>query len=158
MREIRRKDKIWNEAEALQLLTSGEYGFLAMVNVDGGGYGLPFSYVWDGKQAIYFHCALEGHKIDNLGQENRVTFMVVGATQVLPDKFSTAYQSVMVFGNISQEVPEEERREALRLLVNKYSPDYKETGENYIQGSFHKTAILKLNIGYITAKSRAMHP
>lgn len=157
MREIRRKDKIMNEEEAFRLLASGEYGFLAMVNVDGGGYGIPFSYVWDKDQAIYFHGAWEGHKLDNLAKENRVTFTVVGATQVLPGKFTTAYQSVMTFGRITMDLSDEERNEALRLLVGKYSPGSVESGEKYIQASSHKTAVLRLDIDHITAKARPAH-
>ncbi|MCD7976950.1 MAG: pyridoxamine 5'-phosphate oxidase family protein [Tannerellaceae bacterium] len=154
MREIRRKDRMMDPEEAYSLLLSGEYGFLAMVNADGGGYGIPFSYVWDGKQTIYFHCAPEGHKLENLAKENRVTFTVVGATQLLPEKFATAYQSVMAFGEITRELPEEEGKTALRLLVEKYSPDHKQSGEKYIQGAFHKTVILKMHIHHITGKKK----
>ncbi len=47
---------------------------------------------------IYFHCAPEGHKLENLSGNNKVSFCVVGKTQVLPDKFATNYESVIVFG------------------------------------------------------------
>lgn len=59
MREIRRKDRILDELRARELLVEGEYGFGAMVNVDGGGYGLPLNYAVEG-DAIYFHCVPEG--------------------------------------------------------------------------------------------------
>lgn len=153
-RDIRRKDRVLEEEEAWLLLETGEYGFLAMVNIDGGGYGLPFSYVWDRDKYIYFHCAPEGHKLDNLSAENRVTFTVVGATKVLPAKFSTAYQSVMAFGKIHLELPEDERVYALRLLVEKYSPGFEIAAEKYIKGSFDRTAIFRLEIEKITAKGR----
>ena len=47
-RAIRRKDRVWDEAAARELLDRGEYGFLAMCGVGGYGYGLPMSYVADG--------------------------------------------------------------------------------------------------------------
>ena len=62
-RAIRRKDRVWDEAAARELLDRGEYGFLAMCGVGGYGYGLPMSYVADGDR-IYFHCAPEGEKLD----------------------------------------------------------------------------------------------
>ena len=42
-RAIRRKDRVWDEAAARELLDRGEYGFLAMCGVGGYGYGLPMS-------------------------------------------------------------------------------------------------------------------
>lgn len=153
MREIRRKDRILNELRGNELLAEGEYGFLAMVNIDGGGYGLPLSYAVNGK-AIYFHCAPEGHKLMNLDAENRVTFTVVGHTKVIPNQFSTAYECVMVFGRIERALPEVERLQALRLLVAKYSAGYEEIAEKYIKGSFARTEILKLNIERISAKAK----
>lgn len=62
MREIRRKDRVLNELRAKELLAEGEFGFLAMVNADGGGYGVPLSYAVE-EGVIYFHCAPEGHKL-----------------------------------------------------------------------------------------------
>ena len=51
-RAIRRKDRVWDEAAARELLDRGEYGFLAMCGVGGYGYGLPMSYVAIGSISI----------------------------------------------------------------------------------------------------------
>ncbi len=45
-REIRRQDRLWDEAMAKDLLESGEFGFLAMCAPEGYGYGIPMSYVY----------------------------------------------------------------------------------------------------------------
>lgn len=155
MREIRRKDRVLDELRAKELLAEGEYGFLAMVNADGGGYGVPLSYaVAEGEEAIYFHCAPEGHKLINLDVDNRVTFTVVGHTQVIPGQFTTAYECVMAFGRIERRLPETDRLRALRLLVAKYSAGFEEIAEKYIKGSFARTEILKLNVEHISAKAK----
>lgn len=78
----------------------------------------------------------------------------MGKTQVIPGKFTTAYESVLAFGSMQTELPEEERRQALRLLVEKYAPDYREIGEKYIEKSFHRTQILRLDIETVTAKCK----
>ena len=152
-REIRRKDRIWETTEAVRLLEEGEYGFLSMQGTDGYGYGIPISFVKEGEH-LYFHCAPEGYKLECLRQSPKVSFCVVGATQVIPQKFTTAYESVLAFGSMQTELPEEERRHALRLLTDKYCPDYREIGEKYIEKSFHRTRILRLDIETVTAKSK----
>lgn len=153
MREIRRKDRVLDEVRAYELLAEGEYGFLAMVNADGGGYGVPMSYVLSG-DVIYFHCAPEGHKLVNLDRENRVSFAVVGGTKVIPGQLTTGYECVMVFGRVERALPAAERLQALRLLVAKYSTGYEEVAEKYIKGSFARTEILKLKIEHVSGKSK----
>ena len=46
------------------------------------------------------------------------------------------------------------RLEALRLLAAKYSPDYRETAEKYIAGSFGRTEVLRLDIEHVTGKGK----
>ena len=61
--QVRRQDRLMDEAAARRLLKEGEYGILSMQSEDGGGYGIPVSYVWDGGDLIYIHCAPEGRKL-----------------------------------------------------------------------------------------------
>ena len=56
---VRRQDRLLNEERALQLIRDSEYGVLSMVADDGGAYGLPLNYVWDGEHSLYIHCAPE---------------------------------------------------------------------------------------------------
>lgn len=152
-REVRRKDRILDDSGALELLETGEYGFLSMVGTDGFGYGIPISYVRDGEK-IYFHCAPEGYKLECIRENPKVSFCVVGKIRVMPSQFTTAYESALVFGTMHQNLPEEERRHALRLLVKKYSAGFEEIGEKYISKSFHRTNILRLDIEHITGKCK----
>ena len=155
-RDIRLKDRLLDNEQMLQLLKTGEYGFLAICGINGYGYGIPVNYVLEGN-AIYFHCAVEGFKLESIRQNNRVSFCVVGRTQLLPRQFSTAYESAIVFGRMVYDLPEEERHKALNLLVAKYSPDFADVSEMYISKSFHRTGILRLNIEHISGKSRKIN-
>lgn len=152
-REIRRKDRILDESSAWNLLRNNEYGFLAMCGANGYGYSVPLNYVLDNDR-LYFHCAPEGFKLDSLAENNKVSFTVVGRTNVVPGKFTTEYESTLVFGKIEMDLPEEERRYALGLILDKYSPEFKKTGMVYIEQSFHRTNILRLNIEHISGKCR----
>lgn len=156
-RAIRRKDRVWDEAAARELLDRGEYGFLAMCGVGGYGYGLPMSYVADGDR-IYFHCAPEGEKLDAIRENDRVSFCVVDRTRVIPRQFSTAYESVHLFGRIVVVGADEERLHALRLLIRKYSPEYAEIGEKYIAASFRRTVVLRLDIEHLAGKCKRIPP
>lgn len=143
---VRRQDRLLSEEMALELLKSGEYGVLSMVDLEGKAYGLPFSFAWDSKHSIYLHCALEGKKIECLKRNHNVSFCVVGATKVIQDKFTTEYQSIVLECVASIGLDAEERMHALMHLVEKYSPDFKQKGENYAKGSFERTEIIKLEI------------
>lgn len=156
-RAIRRKDRVWDEAAARELLDRGEYGFLAMCGVGAYGYGLPMSYVADGDR-IYFHCAPEGEKLDAIRENDRVSFCVVDRTRVIPRQFSTAYESVHLFGRIVVVGADEERLHALRLLIRKYSPEYAEIGEKYIAASFRRTVVLRFDIEHLAGKCKRIPP
>ena len=151
--DVRRKDRILENELAAQLLEKGEYGFLAMEGVNGYGYGIPINYVKEG-DSIYFHCAPEGYKLECLRKNPNVSFTVVGQTEVIPRQFSTAYESVIVFGTMSLDLLEDERRKALRLLARKYSPQFEEIGEKYIEKSFHRTNVLRLDIVHLSGKCK----
>ena len=152
-RDMRLKDRMLDGERTLQLLKTGEYGFLAICGVNGYGYGIPMNYAFEGK-TVYFHCAVEGFKLENIRQNNRVSFCVVGRTQPLPRQFSTAYESAIVYGRIAYDLSEDERHKALNLLVAKYSPDFANISETYIGKLFHRTQILRLDIEYLSGKSR----
>ncbi len=151
-RKIRRADRAIPDSEAQEILQAGEYGVLSTVSLDGQPYGVPVSYSYTG-EVIYFHCALEGHKLENLSSNNRVSCCVVGRTQVLPDKFATNYESVIVFGK-AFEVTGAEKQTGLVEILKKYSPGYIEKGLRYIDGDGHKARVYKIVVESMSGKSR----
>lgn len=156
-KEVRRQDRIFSEEEARQLLRNGEYGVLSMVDGTNGeavAYGVPVSYVWDGEDAVYIHCAKEGRKLRCLAGNASVSFCVVGQTRVIPDKFTTAYQSIVLACRAATNLPEEERRKALQMILDKYSSDYTEIGRKYAERSFPRTEVIKLTIDKWSGKSK----
>lgn len=151
--EVRRKDRMLDNDASRELLEKGEYGILSMCTPEGYGYGIPLNYILEG-DSLYFHGAPEGYKLDVIRANGRVSFCVVGDTQVIPDKFTTNYASVLVFGHITIVEEDEERLHALRLLVGKYSADFQDISEKYIAGSFGRTAILRLDIEHLSGKTK----
>ena len=152
MRNVRRKDREIEPHEALELLSNCEYGVLSTVGKDGQPYGVPVSYAYKDNR-LYFHCALDGHKIENIENNPKVSFCVVGDTKVLPDKFATEYESAVVFG-IASELHGVERNNALLWLLEKYSPAFIEEGKIYIDQKDNATKVIKIVIGHMSGKAR----
>jgi nitroimidazol reductase NimA-like FMN-containing flavoprotein (pyridoxamine 5'-phosphate oxidase superfamily) len=151
-RKIRRTDRAISENEAKRILEKGEFGVLSTVSLDGQPYGVPISYSYTG-DVIYFHCAIEGHKLENLRNDNRVSFCVVGKTEILPEKFSTSYESAIVFGK-AFELPDDEKHKGLLEIVKKYSSEFINEGLQYIENAANKARVYKIVIESITGKSR----
>ncbi|EOA56171.1 nitroimidazol reductase NimA-like FMN-containing flavoprotein (pyridoxamine 5'-phosphate oxidase superfamily) [Parabacteroides sp. PF5-5] len=154
---VRRQDRLLDESGSIELLRTGEYGVLSMVeSVDKeiGGYGIPLNYVWDGNHSIYFHCAPEGYKLDCLKENPKVSFSVIGHTKVISHKFTTAYESIVVRGIVFMELTEKECMKALLLILDKYSPNNKEIGMKYAEKSFHRTNIIRLDIIEVSGKTK----
>lgn len=149
--EIRRKDRAVDENAALEILKSGSFGVLSTIGADGYPYGVPVNYAYDDGK-IYFHCAKNvGHKQDNLRFSGKVSFTVVTKSDVISEKFTTGYESAIAFGYASKTVTEKDK--ALRLLVQKYSPEFAEDGENHIKGAFERTDVFMIEIEKLTAKA-----
>lgn len=155
--EVRRQDRLLDEERAVEIIRNGEYGVLSMVGEDGTeAYGIPVNYVWDGNGAIYLHCAPEGRKLRCIEKHAHVSFCIVGTTNVVPNKFTTAYESVVLECAARRGLPEAERMEALRLLLLKYSPNDIGTGLKYAEKSFHRTEIIKLSVIRVSGKCKKM--
>jgi nitroimidazol reductase NimA-like FMN-containing flavoprotein (pyridoxamine 5'-phosphate oxidase superfamily) len=149
---MRRRDRLITAAETFSILENGEYGVLSTVSSNDEPYGLPINYcLIDG--CVYFHCALEGRKIDNIKNNPRVSFCVVGKTEVLPDKFGTKYESCIVQG-VASESFGEEKQLALEALIHKYSKDFVPDGLKYIGKLKDKTRVFKIPIESISGKAR----
>lgn len=150
---IRRGDRQINRDEALAILDHAEYGVLSMVGEDGLPYGIPINFARDG-DLLVFHCAPEGRKLDCLRFRGRASFCAVGRTQVLPGKFTTEYESVLVEGPVV--IVEDDRRktEDLMILCRKFAPEHLAAAVKAIEKSLHRTGIFEMKIERISGKAK----
>jgi uncharacterized protein len=73
---MRRKQcQIQSREEMEKILVRSRIGRLATLGSDGFPYITPLNYVWY-NGAVYFHCAHQGEKIDNIKRDARVCFEV----------------------------------------------------------------------------------
>lgn len=154
---VRRQDRLLDEERAMRLLRDGEWATMAMYDTARREpYAIPVSYAWDGENSLYIHCAPHGRKLDVIASCRMVSVVVVGQTNVLSDKFTTEYDSLVLECEAQMGLDENERMKALELMLDKYSPADKVTGMKYAQASFSRTEIIRLDIGNWSGKSKSM--
>ena len=152
-REMRRSERAKTYEENVQILEECTNGILSVIGDDGYPYGVPVSYVYsDGK--IYFHCAVEGHKLDAIKAEPKVSFTVVGADNINAEKFTTSYKSVICFGTATL-LEGDNKQKAMELIVEKYSAEFKEKGLEMIVNKWERTAVVCIEIEHMTGKGMA---
>lgn len=153
MRKIERQ---LPENEVLEILKNNEYGILSLVTADGVPYGVPMSYAYNDNK-LYFHHTNESPSLlnDCIKNCNKACFTVVGNTELLPQKFSTIYESVIAFGEIKMC---ENPVDGLMQLVKALSPEYAEAGLKYARADAHKVNVFYLEISSVTGKARKKKP
>lgn len=154
---MRRRSRELSKEDAFTLLKNGEYGILSTTDSENQPYGTPLSYVVDETdQTIYFHSALKGAKVNNMRQNEKVCFTVVGKTEPSFDdnEFSTYYESVMAFGTVYEVLEEKEKIKALEILCLKYFPALAHEISAEIDRELRITGIWALSISHLSGKAK----
>lgn len=146
-REIRKEKQLLSMEQNISILEKSTSGVLAVLGDEGYPYTVPLSHVYHDSK-IYFHCALEGHKIDAIRNHDKVSFCVIDADDVCPEKLTTLFRSVVVFGRARMLEEEQEKRVALRALMEKFSPERKECAEQPLD----HVGVIELTIEHMTGK------
>ena len=150
-RGMRRCKQLLSNEAAVEILERNTGGTLALLGDEGYPYAVPLSYVYaDGK--IYFHSAKAGHKIDAIKNCEKASFCVIDQDQIVPEKYTTYFRSVIAFGKMRLVEGEEEMRRIATVLAMKYSAEFAEGIPAEIDDCIKSMAILELSIDHMTAK------
>ncbi|MBQ6413589.1 MAG: pyridoxamine 5'-phosphate oxidase family protein [Ruminococcus sp.] len=149
-RDMRRFKQQLSAKECEQILREGKRGVLALSGDEGYPYAVPMDYVYD-SGCLYFHSALQGHKIDAIRSCDKASFNVLSEPQAADDGWSYFFDSVTLFGRVRVITDEAQRTDKLRLLGNKYFPS-EEMTESDIQKNAARCAVLELKIEHMTGK------
>lgn len=151
-REMRRFRQQLPKEECETVLGRGSSGVLAVTGDGGRPYAVPLSYVYTGDKLL-FHCATSGHKLDALRKEPRASFCVIDRDQVIPEKYTTAYRSVIAFGTVRIVEDKGELRTAAEKLGRKYYPNgTAEELEREISQFLGQLCILEMTVEHMTGK------
>ena len=150
-RKMRRNKQLLPDELAEQILINGRTGILGVSGDDGYPYTVPLNYVYENR-TIYFHCAKAGHKLDAIRNNNKVSFCVIDKEDIISERFTTYFRSVIAFGKAAEVVEDSEKLRIMRLLNNKYAPCLDEAGESEIKREWSILCVISINVEHLTGK------
>lgn len=153
-RILRKAHRLLDEKDAYQYLTEAPFGVLSTLSVDNGyPYATAVNHVViDGD--IYFHSALDGHKIDNIETNNLVSFFVILDATVNQTAYTTNFKSVHVFGKASVVTDKKERFNILMKIAKKFTGEAFRDASKHINEGLDQTKVIKIEIDHISGKYR----
>jgi nitroimidazol reductase NimA-like FMN-containing flavoprotein (pyridoxamine 5'-phosphate oxidase superfamily) len=149
---MRRQERELSEEEAREILGRADHGVLATVGEDGWPYAVPLNHVLLGN-VLYIHSASEGHKLDNIAHEQRVSYCAVASAKVMPEMLSTLYESAVVFGHAAVVAEDEEKRAALKALLARFRGDSPAEADDALRNCGTDPVIIRIEIARITGKA-----
>lgn len=151
-RPMRRSKQALPEAWCKDALRAASNGVLAVCGDDGYPYAVPLSFVFDGKDKLYFHCATAGHKLDAIRSVPKASFCVTVQDAVHPAEFTTYYKSVIAFGKARVLQNWESEKNALILLSEKYGMFDRDAIFSEIERFRESVCIVEFTIEHLTGK------
>ena len=150
-KQMRRIKQQLSEKECIDILQRQNVGTLALAENGDYPYAVPLNYVYyNGK--IYFHCAITGHKLDIIEKQNKASFCVIDKDTIVPEKYTTFYRSVIVFGKAEIVEDDVEKMAALKELSYKYISKDDEAHLKEINGAWNRTCVFSLSVDYLSGK------
>ena len=150
-REMRRKRQQLSEVESIGILQKATAGTLALLGDNDYPYAVPISYVYH-ERKLYFHSALAGHKVDAIRNCDKASFCVIDKDDVQPERYTTFFRSVIVFGRIHIIEDEQEKQETARLLGNRYNPDQEEALQKELEKGLARMVMIRFDMEHLTGK------
>ena len=157
---MRRADRQQDRAFALDLIDRCSHGVVAISSGEDTPYCLPLSLVRV-EDALYFHCARAGRKLDLLRRNPRVCVTFVGEDTPVclePAMYSTYFQSAIVTGTAQEVTGEAEKIAALRALCRKLTPDRMDGFDAAVSKSLKVTSVWRISMEEVTGKAKLRRP
>lgn len=153
---MRKHNKRITDANVIiDILKTAHVGRLGTLGSDGWPMVKPLNFAWH-EGRIYFHCAPEGEKLEDIRRDSRVCFEVdlpiayVKGTVENPCRAEYLYRSVILRGRACPVESRAEKVLALNALMKKYQPD----GEwrDYPEEKLEITGIVRIDIEDMSGK------
>lgn len=137
-----------NEPNTYNLLEICDVGTLSTIGENDYPYNTPLNYVYY-QEKIYFHCAKNGSKLENIKTHPKVCFSIFTDVEVIGEELNTKYKSAVVFGRAKIIEP---KPEILRKLILKYVQMDEDTIQLRIANEICITQLVEIEIDHITGK------
>lgn len=146
---------------ALEVMRKAPYITVSFTRPDGTAYGVPLSLASKDDETWYFHCALEGDKLEALKVHPEVCLSAVTkcAPTVGPKdgSFTLQFKSAIAFGKAVIVEDESEKREALRLICERFLPQHMEAFDASVARSLGRTAVVRITLSSPPAGKRKQY-
>lgn len=166
MRPMRRKKQELSWDACRDILERGRECVLALAGsdaTDGFPYAVPVNYAFvaptdaEGTSGalgrLLVHCAPVGAKLDAIAADERVSACVIDRADVVPERLTTYFRSVVAFGRARLVSGDTERRAALLALCEKYAPELgAQAVDAEIARFFARTAIVEVSLERVSGK------
>lgn len=142
-----------DDKRAIEILKNAEYGILSTSSKRNIPYGVAVNYFYVPEEnSIYFHSKRVGNKIENIKNNPNISLFILGNQEVIPDRYITHYESIIVTGKASLILDEEQIKEKLIRLCEKFAPKELQRREEVINKYLKAVCIVKISIENITGK------
>ena len=151
-RELVRKKQQISQGKCIEILKNEKRGVLSVHGDDGYPYGMPLNHYYceeDGK--LYFHSGMQGHKVDALRRNSKVSYCVYDEGYRKEGEWALNIRSVILFGHIEFIEDREKIYEISRKLSYQFTDDTAYI-EHEIEHSGPRTLMFALTIEHMTGK------
>jgi nitroimidazol reductase NimA-like FMN-containing flavoprotein (pyridoxamine 5'-phosphate oxidase superfamily) len=153
---LRRKEKeITDSAGMRDIVASARFASVALSSVSGEPYVVTMNHGWDGERdALYFHCAHKGKKIDLIRANGLACATVVEDHGYKHGECDHAYRSVVMYGTIEVVEGLEEKKHGLQVLLDhqEKEPDPIKARTLPDDAAYDKVGVLKMTVEEMTGK------
>ncbi|MCD8150885.1 MAG: pyridoxamine 5'-phosphate oxidase family protein [Clostridiales bacterium] len=126
-RDMRRCKQLISDNECREILRSEKRGVLSVIGDDGYPYGVPINFFYDeDENALYFHGARQGHKIDAIKNCGKVSFTTWNRGLQKDGDWAFYITSVIVMGIAELVDDYDVVYEKAHKLADKYYPSKEE--------------------------------
>ena len=137
-------------AFALEVFDKAPYITVSFTRPDGSPYGVPLSLAGTDDKTFYFHCALEGDKLECIATNPKVALSAVTkcAPTVGPKdgSFTLQFKSAMAVGMAEIVTDRDEKIEALRVFCQRFLPKHMDAFDYAIARSLERTTVVKITL------------
>ena len=147
---MRKASRAMDATFALEVLDKAPYVTVSFTKPDGTPYGVPLSLARTDDKTFYFHCAMEGEKLDCIAVNPMVALSAV--TRCTPTvgpkdgSFTLQYKSAMAVGKAEIVTDKDEKIEALRAICLRFLPHHMDAFDDAISRSLERTAVVKITL------------
>ena len=150
----RAEREITDRAKLVEILRAGSYAVLSMCR-DDEPYIVTLNFGYDvGKEALYFHCAREGLKLDFIRCNPRVCGTVIEDRGYIQGECAWAYRTVVFRGEMHVVEVLAEKKHAMDVMLNHYedSPDLVRQKQLRKDTVYDRLGILRLDLQEMSGK------